>query len=143
MTKFDPDDRLQAQVEIEVPFFDVDAMEIVWHGHYVKYFEIARCALLDRIQYNYREMKASGYAWPIVDLHIRYSQPAEFGQHLKVHARVVEWEHRLKILYQITDRASGKKLTRGHSVQVAVDIDKRQLCFQTPAVLAQRLGVGP
>lgn len=28
---------------IDVPFFDVDSMNIAWHGHYVKYLEIARC----------------------------------------------------------------------------------------------------
>jgi len=47
------------EVEIEVPFFDVDLMEIVWHGHYLKYFEVARCALLDKIGYNYMQMRAS------------------------------------------------------------------------------------
>ena len=133
--------RLHAEVEIEVPFFDVDAMEIVWHGHYVKYFEIARCALLDQIQYNYREMKSSGYAWPIVDLHLRYVRPAEFSQRIRVYARIVEWEHRLRILYRITDAASGRKLTSGHSVQVAVEMANRQLCFQTPPVLWEKLGV--
>lgn len=36
-----------AEVEMTVPFHDVDMMEVAWHGHYVKYFELARCALLD------------------------------------------------------------------------------------------------
>ena len=40
---------LQAEIELVVPFFDVDMMEVVWHGHYVKYFEEARCALLDKL----------------------------------------------------------------------------------------------
>ena len=39
---------LQASVELEVPFHDVDVMHVAWHGHYVKYFELARCALLRR-----------------------------------------------------------------------------------------------
>ncbi|WP_343034423.1 hypothetical protein [Candidatus Methylobacter favarea] len=33
-------------VDIEIPFHDIDMMEVVWHGHYAKYFESARCALL-------------------------------------------------------------------------------------------------
>ena len=45
---------LQAEIELVVPFFDVDMMEVVWHGHYVKYFEEARCALLDKLGHNYR-----------------------------------------------------------------------------------------
>ena len=35
----------EAEIIIRVPFHDVDLMEVVWHGHYAKYFEIARCAL--------------------------------------------------------------------------------------------------
>lgn len=42
--------------EIEVPFFDVDSMHIVWHGNYVKYLETARCAFLSAIGYDYNEM---------------------------------------------------------------------------------------
>ena len=42
---------LQAEIELQVPSFDVDMMEVVWHGHYVKYFEQARCALLDKLVY--------------------------------------------------------------------------------------------
>ena len=45
-----PEARLQHSVEIEIPFHDVDMMEVAWHGHYVKYFEIARCALLDQFE---------------------------------------------------------------------------------------------
>ena len=57
---------LQAQIELQVQFYDVDMMEIVWHGHYVKYFEQARCALLDKLDHNYRQMRDSGYAWPVI-----------------------------------------------------------------------------
>ena len=41
---------IQVETIIEVPFHDVDVMRVAWHGHYVKYFEIARCALLDKIE---------------------------------------------------------------------------------------------
>jgi acyl-CoA thioester hydrolase len=48
----------------EIPFHDVDMM--VWHGHYAKYFEIAR-RLLEQIDYNYPQTRDSGYAWPVID----------------------------------------------------------------------------
>jgi len=88
----------EAEVRLTVPFHDVDVMEIVWHGHYAKYFEIARCALLDKFAYNYVEMKASGYAWPIIELKTRYIKPARFGQDILVRARIAEYELRLKVV---------------------------------------------
>ena len=45
-----------ATVELEIPFHDIDLMEIAWHGHYAKYLEIARGALLNTIDYNVKEM---------------------------------------------------------------------------------------
>ncbi|GAB4259624.1 MAG: acyl-CoA thioesterase [Methylomicrobium sp.] len=130
-----------AEVEIEVPFFDVDLMEIVWHGHYLKYFEIARCALLSGIDYDYMQMRASGYAWPVVDVRIRYAKPARFGQKIVVRAELVEWENRMKIHYRIVDKATGARLTRGHTVQVAVDIANAAMCYESPAVLFEKLGL--
>ncbi len=131
----------RASVTIEVPFHDVDAMGVVWHGNYVKYFEVARCALLDSIGYNYRQMNESGYAWPIVGLRVRYPRPATFGQKIIVTASIQEYEHRLRIAYVITDAVTGQRLTRASTVQVAVDMTTRTACFASPPVLLQRLGV--
>ncbi len=130
-----------AEAIIEIPFHDVDAAEIVWHGHYVKYFEIARCKLLDKIDYNYPQMKVSGYFWPIIDINLRYIQPAIFSQQICVRADLVEWEHRLKIKYRITDVETGQRLTKGTSVQVAVEIKSGEMLLASPGVLYQKLGV--
>ena len=135
--------RWVAEIETQVQFFDLDPLDIVWHGHYVKYLEIARCALLDQIGYNYQQMKASGYAWPVIDMHIRYVNPATFGQRLKLRAEIVEWENRLKIDYLITDAVTGRRLTRANTTQVAVNIAKQEMCFVSPPVLFEKLGVSP
>ena len=125
---------LHSDTEILVPFFDVDTMNVVWHGHYVKYLEVARCALLDQIGHNYTQMAESGYAWPIIDLQLRYVRGAVFGQRLNVRASLVEWENRLKVNYLITDLASGERLTRASTVQVAVEIATREMQLASPKV---------
>jgi acyl-CoA thioester hydrolase len=130
-----------AQIELQVPFFDLDPMEIVWHGNYVKYLETVRCALLDDIGYNYPQMRESGYMWPVIDMRLRYIKPARFGQKIRLHAAIVEWENRLKIDYLITDVASGQRLTRASTIQVAVDTKSGEMCFVSPPVLFEKLGV--
>ena len=126
---------MHADVMIEVPFHDVDTMNVVWHGHYLKYFEIARCKLLDQFHYNYNQMRDSGYAWPVIESHVRYVQGIEFEQKIRVRAILKEWENRLKIEYLIFDAVSDRKLTKGYTSQVAVHIEKREMCFQSPQVL--------
>jgi acyl-CoA thioester hydrolase len=141
MRKPSRESRWFAEVEMQVQFFDLDPMEIVWHGRYVKYLEVARCALLDKIGYNYVEMKNSGYAWPIIDMHLRYVGSATFGQKLKLRAEIVEWENRLKIDYLITDAETGKRLNKASTTQVAVHIESKEMCFVSPPVLFEKLGV--
>lgn len=130
----------RASVEIDVPFHDVDMMEIAWHGHYVRYFEIARCKLFDQLDYNYLQMRDSGYAWPVIDLHVRYVQPLMFQQKVTVTAWVAEWENRLRVQYLITD-SEGKRLTKGHTDQVAINMKTNELMLATPAILLEKLGV--
>ncbi len=125
---------LHVDTEILVPFFDVDTMHVVWHGHYVKYLEVARCALLDHIGHNYTQMLESGYAWPVIDLQLRYVRGAVFGQKINVRANLVEWENRLKVSYLITDLASGERLTRASTVQVAVEIQSREMQLASPKI---------
>jgi len=125
---------LHSDTEILVPFFDIDTMNVVWHGHYVKYLEVARCALLDKIGHNYTTMLASGYAWPVIDMQLRYVRGATFGQTINVRASLVEWENRLKVNYLITDKASGERLTRASTVQVAVEIASREMQLASPKV---------
>jgi acyl-CoA thioester hydrolase len=132
---------ISAEVIIEVPFHDVDIMNIVWHGHYSKYFEIARCKLLDKIDYNYVQMKESGYAWPVIDHRLRYIKPARFQQKICVKATIIEWENRLRISYLVTDQTTGEKLTKGRTDMVAVKIATEEMQFASPDILLQKIGI--
>jgi acyl-CoA thioester hydrolase len=131
--------RFEIEVPLTIPFHDVDSLGIAWHGHYAKYFEIARCALLDRLGYGYDAMRDSGYSWPVIDMHVRYVKPMRFNQRVTVRATLREWENRLLIHYLITDQ-DGRRLTKGTTSQVAVDMNG-EMQFVSPPVLFERLGV--
>lgn len=132
---------LSFELGLRPEFYDVDPMNVVWHGNYVRYLEAARSALLEKFNYGYAEMHTSGYGWPIVDMRLKYVAPAVFGQALIVRAEIVEWENRLRIEYLVRDAATGKKLTTAYTVQVAIDMSTRELCFVCPDVLRERLGI--
>ncbi|WP_077034411.1 thioesterase family protein [Pelomonas sp. KK5] len=132
---------LSHEVELLVAFHDLDPMNVVWHGNYPKYLEIARCALLERFGYDYPAMRDSGYAWPVVDMRLKYVRSAEFNQRIKVRAEIVEWENRLKIEFEIRDADSGTVLTKAYTIQVAVDMATKEMQYVCPPVLWERLGV--
>jgi acyl-CoA thioester hydrolase len=130
---------LTVSVDIKIPFFDVDPMYITWHGHYLKYFEIARCALLEKIDFDYNQMTSSGYAWPIVDMRVKYIKPTRFNQDIIVTASLDEYENRLKIDYVIHDKLTQQKLTAGYTIQVAVDQTNSELCYVSPSILIDKI----
>jgi acyl-CoA thioester hydrolase len=129
---------LTAEAELEVPFQDLDPMEVAWHGNYFRYFEAARVKLLRAIDYDYPAMKASGYSWPLIEAHVRFVQSLRYGQRIRVRAGLVEWENRLKLDYQVEDAADGRRLTTGYTIQCAVDATG-ELQLVCPPVLRQRL----
>ncbi|HEX4909529.1 MAG TPA: thioesterase family protein [Permianibacter sp.] len=131
----------ETEIELEVPFHDCDMMSVVWHGNYLRYFEVARCALLRTFDYDYMQMRDSGYLWPIIDAQLKYVGSARFAQRIKVRAQLVEWENRLKIEYLIRDAETDARITRGYTVQVAVAIATGEMQLVSPPVLAERLGL--
>ncbi|MFB0711803.1 acyl-CoA thioesterase [Buttiauxella noackiae] len=135
------DPRFTVEVSIKVPFHDVDAMGVVWHGNYFRYFEVAREALLNQFDYGYRAMSESGYVWPVVDTRVKYRDTVKFEQQILVRATVVEYENRLKIGYEIVDAQSGKRTTSGYTIQVAVEAASGELCFVSPQILFERMGL--
>ena len=130
---------LKSEIEVEVSFHDCDPMGVTWHGCYLQYLETARSALLNRIGYNFRQMTASGFAWPIVDLKVKYVKTTTFGQRLTVRAALEEYENRLKIAYTITDSASGEVVTKASTTQVAVDQANAEMCFVSPQVFLDKV----
>ncbi|UAK73160.1 acyl-CoA thioesterase [Aeromonas enteropelogenes] len=133
--------QLGAEVDVTVPFHDVDMMAVAWHGHYLRYIELARCALLDRIDYNYPQMEASGYLWPVIDVRMKYVAPLRFGQTVRVRATLAEYQNRLKIDYLLYDPATHQRTSKGYTVQVAVSKESGEMCLASPRVLLDKLGV--
>lgn len=125
---------IQTETEVEVQFHDVDSMNVVWHGHYVKYFEMGRNTLLRKLNYDYPQMSEHGYAWPVVDCKVRYVSPALYGMVLTVTSTMKEYENRLLITYIIRDE-KGRKICKGSTTQVAVKYKSEQdmeMDFVTP-----------
>ncbi len=130
--------KLVAREKIRIPFFDIDMAGIVWHGHYLKYFELARCALLDGIGYNYREMINTGVLWPVVDMTVRFVHPLVLDQEVQVTACLQEWELRLVIDYSVLDE-TGVLYTKGTTVQAPVDAKTKTLQLGSPDLLIKNV----
>jgi acyl-CoA thioester hydrolase len=128
-----------AKVDVQVPFHDVDLAGIVWHGHYMKYLENARWAVMDRIGFGLDAMRISGFLWPVVGLQVKYIRAARYGEQLRVHSSIVEWEAKLVLNYLVLDAKDGTRIGRAQTTQVAVERETGTLQLQSPACLTDRV----
>ncbi|MDR0363920.1 MAG: acyl-CoA thioesterase [Bacteroidales bacterium] len=81
--------KLTATTEIDVHFYDVDSINMVWHGNYVKYLEVGREAFGKEFGIGYMDIYNLGYVTPIVDLQIRYKNIVKFDETLIVETSYV------------------------------------------------------
>ena len=111
--------------KVTAEFFDVDAMNVVWHGNYVKFMEVARCSLLDKIGYGYKEMVKDGYAYPVTSINLKYVKSVYFADTVNIKTYLVEYENCIKIKYEIFNE-NGELCTKAESTQMALKLDTKE-----------------
>ncbi|MUK41863.1 acyl-CoA thioesterase [Aliivibrio fischeri] len=130
---------LSAEVMITTAFQDADPMGVVYHGNYFRFFEKARHEMLEKIGYSYRDMMASGYVWPIIDTRVKYVKSIPYDHKIRVEATLTEWENRMRVDYVIYDAETNVRMTKAHTMQVAVSIETEEMCFVSPRVFTDKV----
>jgi acyl-CoA thioester hydrolase len=127
-------------IEVEVPFHDVDALRIVWHGHYYKYLELARTRLVRECGLDLGDLIGPQYRFLMIESGCRYAAPLTYGDRVRVDAWFWDVAHRLNIGYEVTNLSRGQRAARGHTVLATTDIQGR-LLLRTPDAILERIGV--
>ena len=78
------------ETKIRVEYHHTDQMGIVHHSNYVKFFEVARTEWLRAVGLTYAEMERRGVMMPIVEVQVKYRQPAYYDELIRVRAIVEE-----------------------------------------------------
>jgi len=70
------------KIQILIRYSETDQMSFVYHGNYVKFFEMGRIAWLKKIGVSYREMEEIGIINPVIDLQIKFRKHAKFDDNI-------------------------------------------------------------
>lgn len=124
---------LTNRTTLRVRFSEVDSMEVVWHGEYVRYMEDGREAFGRQYGIGYTELRDAGYVVPMVDLNIRYKQSLKYGESAIVETRYIRTDA-AKILFEyiIFRESDGEVVATGSSTQVFVNIRTELLELNNP-----------
>jgi acyl-CoA thioester hydrolase len=131
---------VSTSVTLKVPYYDVDLMQIVWHGHYLKYFEVARQALFKECGVDLqRTMEDTKYVFPVVRSTIKHIWPLRFGDEFICTAVVREARVRIVLDFEIKLISNDKVCAKGWSEQVAVLLPEMEMVFQIPEEIQKAL----
>lgn len=129
-----------AEINHVVPFFDLDPMQIVWHGNYLKYFDMARFALFNQAGIDlYDFYLKTQYLFPVVKTETKYIESLRYGDQFVCKASVMESQIKIVIGFEI--RRNGRIYARGRSDQVAVKMPENEMLFQIPAEIRKAFGM--
>ncbi len=123
---------IETQYKLKVEFYDLDPMNVVWHGNYLKYLEAARCDMLEKIGYTYDDMKKDGFAYPVAKMELKYIKPCTFSQELVVTSTILEVEPALSIKYVIRDAVTDKKVFVAKSLQICLNYKTMETVYKAP-----------
>lgn len=121
------------RTNIRVRFSEVDSMQVVWHGEYIKYFEDGRVSFGKQYDISYMGVLAQGYVIPIVDLTCQFKQSLRFDEEAIIETRYIHTPA-AKILFEYTIyRASDLTVAAtGTTTQVFVNAETNELELSNP-----------
>ncbi len=108
-------------IEIRVAFADTDAMGVVHHANYLKYFEVARVGCLRELGVNYRDWQNKGFHLPLIQAQCNYKKPARFEDLLEIDVTLSRKKFRFIFEYKVKNKTTNETLTTGSTTHVSVD----------------------
>ncbi|MBU1208388.1 MAG: acyl-CoA thioesterase [Proteobacteria bacterium] len=127
------------ETEIKVRFNEVDSWGMVWHGHYIAWFEVGRMALLKKFHLLPQDFSQMGYIAPVVDLKCFFKEPARMEEEILIRTSILKpTKAALTFRFQILRKKDGKLLASGEETQVLLTLDGRML-YIIPQDLRERL----
>ena len=134
------DERRTATVSFNVPFADVDAMQIVWHANYLKYFDLARDRLYSDAGLDlYQLAFDTGFLFPITRTQTKHIRPLRFRDEALCTASLIESEIRLVIDFEIRLAKDGQLCAKGRTEQAAVRLADHALELRMPEFVRRAL----
>jgi acyl-CoA thioester hydrolase len=124
---------LSGKTEVKVRFNEADPLGIVWHGHYIRYFEDGREAFGTEHGIGYLDFYKHGIVVPVVNIECSYKRSLKYGETVTVETIFVPCEAaKLKFDYRLYKSGTAEVVATGSSVQVFLDRETSALQLINP-----------
>lgn len=130
--------KLSCRTEIQVRFNEADPLGIVWHGHYIRYFEDGREAFGQQHRLSYLDVYKQGFVIPVVAVQCDFKKSLRYGDTVIVETKFIPCEAaKMKFTYRLFNAATQELVATGSSVQVFLDKEGSVLQLSNPPFFLQ------
>ncbi len=124
---------LSDRTEVLVRFNEADPLGIVWHGHYVRYFEDGREAFGNKYGIGYLDFYKKGFVVPIVSIQCDFKKSLRYGDKVIVETNFIPCDAaKIKFSYRLFNAKTNELVATGSSVQVFLDAKNSMLQLINP-----------
>jgi len=124
---------LKHTIEFEVRFSEVDPLGIVWHGHYIRYFEDGREAFGKKYGIAYLDFFREGFVIPVVNVQCDYKRSLRYGDRVSLETEFVATEAaKVVFRYRLLNASNQELAATGSTVQVFLDKEGTTLQLSNP-----------
>jgi acyl-CoA thioester hydrolase len=124
---------LVCETEIRVRFNEADPLGIVWHGHYIRYFEDGREDFGNRYGVGYLDFFNHGLIVPVVNVDCSFKRSLRYGDTVMVETRFIPCDAaKIQFRYRLYNKNTRDLVATGSSVQVFLDKEESQLQLMNP-----------
>ena len=74
----------------KVYYSDTDAYGVVWHGSYLRWFEMGRINLCEQAGYSLSKLYNADITLPVVEINVKYKSPAKLEDDLVIKTSLKE-----------------------------------------------------
>ena len=121
------------RTEVAVRFNEADPLGIVWHGHYIRYFEDGREAFGNSHGLSYLDFYKQGFIVPVVKVNCDYKRSLRYGDKVIIESRFIACDA-AKIIFEYTlfNAQTEEIVAKGSSMQVFLDKETSTLQLTSP-----------
>jgi acyl-CoA thioester hydrolase len=131
---------VSTSVTLRVPYYDVDIMQVVWNGNYLKYFEVARQALFRECGLDlHRYMKEKRYVFPVIRSMVKHIRPLRLDDEFICTSVLKEARVKIVLDFEIKLISNGQVCAKGQSEQVALLVPEMEMAFKIPEEIQKAL----
>lgn len=129
------------QLQFSVPFHDLDPLQIMWHGNYLKYFDMTRADLFDKLGVDlYQVYEDANYIFPITKTYTKHILPLRFRDEFICKATLSEALYKIVVQFEIRLIKNNILCAKGKSEQVAVKLPEMEIMLRIPDNVRIALG---